>query len=173
MGLLIDDLLSLPRLGRQTMSLEEVDLSSIIQNVKKELEPEIAGRKIQWRMERLPLVKGDASLLRIVMTNLISNAVKFTRWREQAVIEVGSESREGETIVFIRDNGVGFDPAYIYKLFGVFQRLHRTDEFEGTGVGLAIVQRIIRRHGGRVWAEGEIGKGAVFYFTLPNPIQGV
>jgi PAS domain S-box-containing protein len=166
MGDLIDDLLSFSRMGRQEMKLKEVNLETIVSDVTRELKQETAGRNIQWRIESLPSVMGDESLLRIVMMNLFSNAVKFTRGKEQAVIEAGSQSREGKTVVFVRDNGVGFDQNYAKNLFGVFQRLHGIDEFEGTGVGLAMVQRIIHRHGGRVWAEGEVDKGAVFYFSL-------
>jgi PAS domain S-box-containing protein len=166
MGNLINDLLSFSRLGRQELKFNKVDLGVIVHDVIEDLEPDTAVRNIKWLIEGLPVINGDSSMFQIVMMNLISNALKFTMPREEAVIEVGSESREGETIVFIRDNGVGFDPEYADNLFGVFQRLHRIDEFEGTGVGLAIVQRIIHRHGGRVWAEGEIGKGAVFYFSL-------
>jgi PAS domain S-box-containing protein len=167
MGLLIDDLLAFSRMGRQVMAFKQVNLGTLVRDVIRELEPETAGRNITWRIGDLPAVKGDASLLRIVLENLISNAVKFTRSNGQARIEVGCQSREKESIIFVRDNGAGFDPAYAGKLFGVFQRLHHKDEFEGTGVGLAIVQRIVIRHGGRTWAEGQVGHGATFYFSLP------
>jgi PAS domain-containing protein len=167
MGVLIDDLLAFSRMGRQAMSLKQVDLGTLVRDVIRELEPEADGRYIAWRIGDLPAVKGDVSMLRIVLGNLISNAVKFTRSNEQARIEVGCQSREQESIIFVRDNGAGFDPALADKLFGVFQRLHHKDEFEGTGVGLAIVQRIIIRHGGRTWAEGQVGRGATFYFSLP------
>jgi light-regulated signal transduction histidine kinase (bacteriophytochrome) len=167
MGRLIDNLLAFSRTGRQSMSLKQVDLGLLVRDVVRELEPEAAGRNIVWRIGDLPAVKGDASMLRIVLSNLISNAVKFTRSNNQARIEVGCQSREEERIIFVRDNGVGFDPAYVGKLFGVFKRLHHKDEFEGTGVGLAIVQRIIIRHGGRTWAEAQVGHGATFYFSLP------
>jgi PAS domain S-box-containing protein len=167
MGRLFDDLLTFSRMGRQSMSLKQVDLGPLVRDVVRELELEAAGRNIVWRIGDLPAVKGDASMLRIVLSNLISNAVKFTRSNNQARIEVGCQSREEERIIFVRDNGVGFDPAYVGKLFGVFKRLHHKDEFEGTGVGLAIVQRIIIRHGGRTWAEAQVGHGATFYFSLP------
>jgi signal transduction histidine kinase len=167
MGQLIDDLLSFSRMGRQALSFSRQDLKKIVSSVIKELEPDIAGRTISWRIEELPVIKGDGPMLRIVFSNLISNAIKFSREKEEALIEIGCRINETENCVFIRDNGVGFDQDYTDRLFGVFQRLHRSDEFEGTGVGLAIVHRIISRHGGRIWAEGESGKGATFYFSLP------
>ncbi len=170
MGQLIDDLLSFSRMGRKEMKLQEVDLGIIAHEVIRDLESETRERYIQWDVDDFPPVRGDASMLQIVMTNLISNAVKFTQSREQGIIRAGCESREGETVVFIRDNGVGFDQNYADKIFDVFQRLHKADEFEGTGVGLAMVQRIIHRHGGRVWAEGEVDKGAIFYFSLPQSV---
>jgi signal transduction histidine kinase len=168
MGALVDDLLSFSRIGRQGMKFAKIDLEVVIGDIIRELEPDISGRNIKWYIQDLPVINGDVSMFRIVLMNLISNAVKFTREKEQAVIKAGSESRKGETIVFVRDNGVGFDQNYVNKLFGVFQRLHGADEFEGTGVGLAMVQRIMHRHGGRVWAEGEVGKGATFYLSLPH-----
>lgn len=168
MGTLIDDLLSFSRMGRYEMSKMKVDLGSLAGEVIREIEPEAGGRAIRWHVADLPVVTGDRSMLRIVLVNLISNALKFTRPREQAEIEIGCAPGRGtETIVFIRDNGVGFNMDYADKLFGVFQRLHRADEFEGTGIGLANVCRIINRHGGRSWAEGKIGHGATFYFSLP------
>jgi PAS domain S-box-containing protein len=167
MGTLIDDLLSFSRTGRYEMSKMRVDLRALTQEVIREMEPEAKGRAILWRVADLPLVTGDRSMLRIVLVNLISNALKFTRPREQAEIEIGcTPGRGAETIVFIRDNGVGFDMEYADKLFGVFQRLHRTEEFEGTGIGLANVRRIINRHGGRTWAEGQVDQGATFYFSI-------
>jgi signal transduction histidine kinase len=168
MGLLIDDLLSFSRMGRQAMSLKQVDLGNLVRDVIRELEPDTAGRNIDWRIGDLPAVSGDAAMLRTVMANLIENALKFTRPRQQAQIEIGwLREQETETVIFVRDNGVGFDMIYTDKLFGVFQRLHRTDEFEGTGIGLANVRRIINRHGGRTWAEGKVDQGATFYFSLP------
>jgi len=173
MGTLIDDLLSFSRMGRFEMSKGQVDLGDLVQQVIRELGPETEGRTIRWRIGDLPVVTGDRAMLRIVLVNLISNALKFTRPREQAEIEIGcTGDREIETVVFVRDNGVGFDMAYVDKLFNVFQRLHRADEFEGTGIGLANVRRIINRHGGRAWAEGAVDGGATFYFSLPNTIQG-
>ncbi|HBZ57052.1 MAG TPA: PAS domain-containing sensor histidine kinase, partial [Syntrophobacteraceae bacterium] len=174
MGMLIDNLLSFSRMGRFETTEAQVDLGTLVQEVIREIDPEARGRTIHWRVADLPVVIGDRAMLRIVLVNLISNAVKFTRPREQAEIEIGCMPGPGaETTIFVRDNGVGFDMAYADKLFGVFQRLHRLDEFEGTGIGLASVRRIIHRHGGRTWAEGEVGGGATFYFTLPNPLEGV
>ncbi len=168
MGELINDLLSFSRVGRLEMKLDEVDLKALARDIIGELSIDINGRDIQWQIEGLSAVKGDASLLKIVMMNLFSNAVKFTRFKDRAIIEAGCKEGEEEITVFIRDNGVGFDQAYADKIFGVFQRLHRAEEFEGTGVGMAIVQRIIHRHGGRIWVEGEKDRGATFYFSLPK-----
>jgi signal transduction histidine kinase len=172
MGVLIDDLLSFSRMGRSEMSKAQIDLGELVQDVIREFRTEAEGRNIRWNLPPLPVVTGDRAMLRIVLVNLISNALKFTRSRSQTEIEIGwMPGPETETIVFVRDNGVGFDMKYADKLFGVFQRLHRADEFEGTGIGLANVHRIINRHGGRTWAEGEIDHGATFYFSLPQPIQ--
>jgi light-regulated signal transduction histidine kinase (bacteriophytochrome) len=168
MGVLIDDLLSFSRMGRYEMSRMQVDLRSLAQDVIHEIESEAGDRGIHWHVADLPVVTGDRSMLRIVLVNLISNALKYTRSRPQTEIEIGCTPGRGtETVVFIRDNGVGFDMDYADKLFGVFQRLHRADEFEGTGIGLANVRRIINRHGGRTWAEGKVDQGATFYFSLP------
>jgi light-regulated signal transduction histidine kinase (bacteriophytochrome) len=167
MGILIDDLLSFSRMGHSEMSKTRVDLNELVQDVIQELKPETEGRSIEWRISPLPLVAGDRAMLKIALVNLISNALKFTRPRSPAEIEIGwMPGDEKETIVFVRDNGVGFDMKYVDKLFGVFQRLHHADEFEGTGIGLADVRRIISRHGGRTWAEGKVGQGATFYFSL-------
>jgi PAS domain S-box-containing protein len=173
MGLLIDDLLSFSRMGRHIMSFQQVDLGPLVRDIIVELEPDTAGRNIAWRIDELPVVGGDPAMMRIVLVNLITNALKFTRPRPQAQIEIGSLSdRSSETVIFVRDNGVGFDMTYKEKLFGVFQRLHHTDEFEGTGIGLANVHRIIARHGGRTWAQGEPDRGAAFYFALPRTLHG-
>ena len=169
MGILIDDLLSFSRMGRQAMTVQQLNLDPLVSEVIREVEPDTVGRTIDWRRGDLPVVEGDTSMLRIVLANLITNAVKFTQPRERARIEIGALPDDGdEKVIFVRDNGVGFDMAYAYKLFGVFKRLHRADEFEGTGIGLANVRRIIARHGGRTWAEGKVDKGATFYFSLPS-----
>jgi signal transduction histidine kinase len=168
MGRLIDGLLIFSRLGRVEMSREAVNLKQLTEEALQELQPEIEGREIVWRIDELPVVDGNREMLRTVVVNLLSNAIKFTRPRRPAQIEVGCRgARDGEAVCFVRDNGVGFDMRYGGKLFGVFQRLHRARDFEGTGIGLANVQRIILRHWGRVWAEGEVGRGATFYFSLP------
>ena len=168
MGRLIDDLLDLSRLTRQEMQFGPVNLDELVREVIEDLEPDYKDRNINWRVEHLPTVKGDPSLLRQVFHNLIANALKFTQRRPCAQIEIGEEQRNGTRAIYVRDNGVGFDMKYAGKLFGVFQRLHRADEFEGTGVGLVTVQRILQRHGGRIWAEAELDKGATFYFTCNN-----
>jgi PAS domain S-box-containing protein len=168
MGELIDDLLAFSRLGRQAMKLRAVDSARLVQAVLDETASEREGRQIELRVGELPQCSGDQALLKQVWVNLVSNAIKYSRGREPAVIEIGCEQKDGESVFFVRDNGTGFDMQYVHKLFGVFQRLHRADEFEGTGVGLAIVQRIVHRHGGRIWAEAGIGTGATFYFTIPE-----
>jgi PAS domain S-box-containing protein len=168
MGKLIDDLLSFSRMGRVGMVQHPVGLATLADDAIRELAPEAAGRTVEWRVGRLPVVTGDQAMLRLVLVNLLSNALKFTRPRERAEIEVGCRPGDGEWAeLFVRDNGVGFDMAFAEKLFGVFQRLHREQEFEGTGIGLANVRRIVSRHGGRTWAEGRPGEGATFYFSLP------
>jgi len=166
MGQLVDDLLNLSRVGRKEVSLQVTGLNSLVEEVLVSLQPEMEGRQIEWKIGKLPFVEADPSLLKQVFANLLSNAVKYTRPRAEAVIEVGTVRQDGETVVFVRDNGVGFSMKYADKLFGVFQRLHRQEDFEGTGVGLATVQRIIHKHGGRIWVEAELDKGACFYFTL-------
>ncbi|TXT40186.1 MAG: PAS domain-containing protein [Comamonadaceae bacterium] len=168
MGTLVDDLLAFLRMRRKDMATEDVDLATLLQEVIQEFEPETLGRDIAWCIGKLPKVTGDRAMLHIVLVNLISNALKFTQKRAKSVIEVGCQHAAMEAIVFIRDNGVGFDMQYADKLFGVFQRLHAMDEFEGSGIGLANVRRIISRHGGRTWAEGKVDGGATFYFSLPH-----
>lgn len=166
MGRLIDDLLVLARIGRKELTLSTTGLKSLVDDVLRELRPELEGREIRWQIGQLPFVDCDPGLMKQVLYNLLSNAVKYTRPRQPAVITVGQRTEQGRTVVFVRDNGVGFNMKYANKLFGVFQRLHRREDFEGTGVGLATVQRIIQKHGGRVWAEAELEKGAAFYFSL-------
>lgn len=168
MGRLIDDLLRFSRIGRQSMSLDSFDSESMVQGVFAELKALTQAQNVQLVLEALPSGYGDKSLLRQVWVNLISNAIKFSAVRNDPRIEVGAESQAGETIFRVRDNGGGFDPRFSEKLFKVFQRLHSEDEFEGTGVGLALVHRIISRHGGRVWAESALGEGACFFFSLPT-----
>ena len=166
MGLLVDDLLNLARVGRRDLSLQVSGLKSVVDEVIAELAPECEGRKIEWKVGNLPFVECDPGLIKQVFQNLLSNAVKFTRPRLHAVIEVGQKEEHGNSAVFVRDNGVGFSMKYSDKLFGVFQRLHRPEDFEGTGVGLATGQRIVQKHCGRIWAEAELDKGATFFFTL-------
>ncbi|MDD5141660.1 MAG: ATP-binding protein [Verrucomicrobiales bacterium] len=205
MGHLIDDLLAFSRVGRAALQQANVNLDGLVQETLGDFQAETKDRKVVWQIHPLPVVRADRALLRMVLVNLISNALKFTGARAEARIEIGcapacvTEANaadgpqpgtmpaqqpmqyaaarrrpggDGETVVFIRDNGAGFDPKYTQKLFGVFQRLHSQDEFEGTGIGLANVQRIIQRHGGRVWAEGVVDGGATFYFSIPKPNGG-
>ena len=166
MGKLLEDLLNLSRLGRQTVNRRTVPLKDLVQEVIDDLGPESANRPIEWKVGELPATDCDSALARIVFANLLSNAVKFTRPRTTAVIEIGETVVNGERALFVRDNGAGFDMKYVGKLFGVFQRLHLEKDFEGTGVGLATVQRILLKHAGRIWAEAEVDKGATFYFTF-------
>jgi PAS domain S-box-containing protein len=166
MGQLIDDLLNLARIGRREMKREGVRIANVVKQAIAELPSEAQERRIEWRIEPLPEMNCDAGLLKLVFTNLLSNAVKFTRKQPIAVIEIGARMTGGVATIFVRDNGVGFDPRYADKLFGVFQRLHRHEDFEGTGVGLATVQRIIHRHGGEIWAESQVNSGTTFSFTL-------
>ncbi len=171
MGRLVDDLLSFSKMGRSEMTRKHVNLDHLVKEVLGELQTDMKGRNIFWKIDPLPEVNGDPSMLRLVFINLVSNAIKFTRKQPQARIEIGCiPDNPGEKVFFVKDNGVGFDMRYVDKLFGLFQRLHRTEEFEGTGVGLANVQRIIHRHGGRTWAESSSEGGAIFYFSLPKQI---
>ena len=173
MAQLIDDLLAFSRMGRAEFLRGQVDLAALADEVVEELRERDAGRAVSLHRAALPEVTGDAAMLRVVLTNLVANALKYSRTREHPEIEIGAvDDRPGEAVVFVRDNGVGFDMQYADKLFGVFQRLHHADEFEGTGIGLATVRRIVHRHGGRTWAEGEPGRGATFYFSLPRPATG-
>jgi light-regulated signal transduction histidine kinase (bacteriophytochrome) len=171
MGLLIDDLLAFSRIGRAETRETAVDLRHLVDEVVQEVRPDTAGRNISWRIGDLPVLHGDRSMLRLVFVNLIANAVKFTRTRERAEIEIGSVEDERGVVVFVKDNGVGFDMKYLNKLFRVFQRLHRSEEFEGTGIGLATVQRVIQRHGGTVWAEGSVNGGARIFFSVPAALK--
>jgi light-regulated signal transduction histidine kinase (bacteriophytochrome) len=173
MGHLIDDLLAFSRIGRAETHKTMVSLEQLVQEAVGEVALETEGRNIVWRVGELPICYGDRSMLRLVLVNLISNAVKFTRGRPRPEIEIGSTSGDpDQVVVFVRDNGVGFNMKYLNKLFGVFQRLHPQEAFEGTGIGLAMVQRIVHRHGGRVWAEGAVDNGATFYFSLPKAKGG-
>src|SRR3989454_502059 len=169
MGHLVDDLLNLARVGRQPVQLQITGLNALVEEVLGDLETETRGRQIDWQIGRLPFVECDPGLMKQVLANLLSNAIKYTRPRELAVIQVGQREVDGQPVIFIRDNGVGFNMKYADKLFGVFQRLHRKEDFEGTGVGLATILRSIQKHGGRVWAEAELDKGATFFFTLGAP----
>ncbi len=169
MGNLIDDLLTFSRIGKSGMQKTDVALDAMVHEIVGDFEAETAGRNIAWKINSLPVVRADRPLLRLALVNLISNAVKFTAARDEAAIEVGAiPNGDQERVIFIRDNGAGYDPRYAHKLFGVFQRLHSEAEFEGTGIGLANVRRIVERHGGRVWAEGAVDAGATFYFSIPQ-----
>jgi light-regulated signal transduction histidine kinase (bacteriophytochrome) len=174
---LIQDLLGLSKAGRTDLNLVQVDMNEIVESVRAELFDEPEERKIAWTLGTLPTAQADQGLIRVVWVNLIGNAVKYTRLRKEAKIEIGAlpieENDLGDEIqtFYVQDNGVGFDEVYIDQLFGVFQRLHQGTEFEGNGIGLATVRRIISRHGGRTWAKGKLNKGATFYFSLPVRIK--
>lgn len=172
MGQLIDDLLVFSRFGRQAIRASDIDMAKLAKAVSEEIKLAVPERKVQFTINTLSPAQGDKAMIRQVFANLLSNAIKFTRPKENAMIEVVGSNEGDENIYYVKDNGVGFDMQYVNKLFGVFQRLHSTEEFEGTGVGLAIVQRIIHRHGGRVWAEGKVNEGATFFFTLPRREEG-
>ena len=186
MGLLVDELLALARVGRQALNRQPTRLNSIVEEVIAMLQPESEGRQVEWAIADLPVVECDPVLVKQVFQNLLANALKFTRSRggvdgsaraetpapRRALIEVRcKEEEDGQEVFTVRDNGIGFNMKYVNKLFGVFQRLHRAEDFEGTGIGLATVQRIVQKHGGRVWAEGEVEKGAAFHFTLGTGVQ--
>jgi light-regulated signal transduction histidine kinase (bacteriophytochrome) len=166
MGRLVDDLLSLSKVGRQELSVEKVALNTLLRQAMKDLAPEYSGRKVEWQIGDLYSTECDPGLMKQVFMNLLSNAVKYTGKREHAVIQIGQTMKDDRRVIFIRDNGAGFEMKYVGKLFGVFQRLHKARDFEGTGIGLAIVQRVIRKHGGRIWAEAKLDEGATFFFTL-------
>ncbi len=169
MGQMIDALLEFSQMGRTEMRCQRVSLALLVEEARRELRSEITGREIDWRIGDLPDVQGDPRMLRQALVQLLSNAVKFTRARAKATIEIGAKNIGRETIFFVRDNGVGLDVPRADRLFGLFQRFHQSGEFSGTGVGLAKFRRIIHQHGGRVWAEGTPDAGATFYFALPQP----
>jgi signal transduction histidine kinase len=168
MGSLIDDLLSFSRTGRSELNKSVLNMNRVIDEALVQIKPNLADRNIDWEISQLPAVRGDYNLMLMVWINLLDNAVKYTRAREKALIQIGFKEESNDTIFFIKDNGAGFDMKYAQKLFGVFQRMHSSSEFEGTGIGLANVRRIILRHGGRTWAEAEEDKGATFYFSIPK-----
>jgi light-regulated signal transduction histidine kinase (bacteriophytochrome) len=172
MSTLVDDLVNLSRIGRQDLLRREVSLTRLIEDLVGQFRSQTDGRSIEWQIEELPSVEGDPALIRVALTNLLSNAVKFTRPRQHATIRIRPVESEGQVGVAVEDNGVGFKMAYAGKLFGMFQRLHRADEFEGNGAGLAVVQRIAHKHGGRVWADAEPDRGATFYLTLGSRTAG-
>jgi len=167
-GTLVDNLLAFSRMGRTTIHPVEVDMNTLVRESIVEASRDAEGRNVVWKVGDLPAARGDLMMLRLAVGNLLSNALKYTRPRAEAVIEIGGEERAGETVYFVRDNGIGFDMRYVDKLFGVFQRLHRMEDFEGTGIGLANVRRIVARHGGRAWGEGVEGVGATFFIALPK-----
>jgi two-component system, chemotaxis family, sensor kinase Cph1 len=164
----VDKLLSYSRLGRADLQLTPIDMNVLVNEVRRDVMRDAAGRTITWRIGTLPTVTADLMMLRMAVRDLVSNAVKYTRQKDVAVIEVGHQAERSADVFWIKDNGVGFDMQYSDKLFGVFQRLHRWEDYEGTGIGLANVRRVIERHGGCSWAEGKVDEGATFYFRLPH-----
>jgi light-regulated signal transduction histidine kinase (bacteriophytochrome) len=169
MGRLIDDLLAFSRMGRAPLARRRIQLDALVREAQSELQGSATETPVEWAIHPLPEVEGDPAMLRLVLVNLLSNAVKYSAGRDRAMVEVGEDgSSSNETVIYVRDNGVGFDMQYAHKLFGVFQRLHSSDEFEGTGIGLANVRRIVQRHGGRVWAESTVNRGATFFVALPK-----
>ncbi len=167
---LIEDILAFSRASRTALTASAIDMDALVRAAYEELSPARVGRSVQLTVHKLPPAYGDPAMIRQVVTNLLDNAIKFTRPRDTAQIEVGAQAGDRETVYYVKDNGVGFDMQYVEHLFGAFQRLHSAEQFEGSGIGLAIVKRIVTRHGGRVWAEGKVGAGATFYFALP--LQG-
>ena len=172
MAELVDALLKLGQIGRKELLCVATDLDTLLKEVIAAMQPEFEGRRIDWQIADLPAIECDPGLVKQVFTNLLSNAVKYSRGRELAIIEVGTIEQAGVPVFFVRDNGAGFDQRYSSKLFGVFERLHRADEFEGTGVGLSTVQRIVKKHGGEIWAKAEVDKGATFFFALAAKVGG-
>jgi light-regulated signal transduction histidine kinase (bacteriophytochrome) len=166
---LVDDLVSLARIARQDLMRRPVDLTALVDDVVSRVQPQAEGREVEWRIQPLPTVECDAGLVSLALQSLLSNALKFTRPRDRSVITIRPVEHDGQAGIAVQDNGVGFKMAYAGKLFGVFQRLHRPDEFEGNGAGLALVQRVAQKHGGRVWAESSAESGATFYLTLGAP----
>ena len=166
---MIDDLLTFSRLGRKELIMSLVSLTDVVHEIRELLSPDYINRKIVWKIEKLPNVQGDKNLLKMAFENLISNAIKYTSQREEAIIEIGYLEKDNNMVdIFVKDNGVGFDMNYVSKLFSVFQRLHTNEEFEGTGIGLANVKQIVQKHNGYVRAEGKINEGAIFYIILPK-----
>lgn len=172
MGKLIDDILNFSRIGRQDIKSSNINMEKLVKSVYEELKTSLPDRKLKFKVKKLPPAQGDKAMIHQVFVNLIGNAIKFTKPKKNAVIEVGGNADGDQNVYYVKDNGVGFDMKYVDKLWGVFQRLHSAEEFGGTGVGLAIVQRIINRHGGKVWAEGKVNEGATLYFTLPKKLGG-
>ena len=167
MACLIEDILAFSRASRREMAASDIDMTGLVEATLSDLAPAMVGRTIGLKVAALPPTRGDREMMQRVWMNLLDNAIKFTGHKENALIEIGSYQEEESTVYFVKDNGAGFDMSYVDKLFGVFQRLHAPEDFPGTGAGLAIVKRIVGRHGGRVWAEGKVGEGATFYFALP------